>query len=57
MFISFIFVNGSIVVGDKSAHEAGLHLPQVGLNSFILTSPLAMSIVTKKKLSISDVLL
>jgi len=29
LFIAFIFVNGSIVVGDKSAHEAALHIPQV----------------------------
>lgn len=31
MFIVFVFVNGSIVVGDKSAHEAALHLPQVNI--------------------------
>lgn len=28
-FIAFVFANGSIVVGDKSAHEANLHLVQV----------------------------
>lgn len=28
-FIGFICINGSIVVGDKSAHEATLHLPQL----------------------------
>lgn len=28
-FIGFVIVNGSIVVGDKSAHEAAIHLPQV----------------------------
>lgn len=28
-FIVFLLINGSIVVGDKSAHEASLHLPQV----------------------------
>lgn len=28
-FIIFVFMNGSIVVGDKSAHEAAPHLPQV----------------------------
>ncbi|EDV97134.1 putative Dol-P-Glc:Glc(2)Man(9)GlcNAc(2)-PP-Dol alpha-1,2-glucosyltransferase [Drosophila grimshawi] len=28
-FIGFICINGSIVVGDKSAHEASLHLPQL----------------------------
>lgn len=28
-FIAFIYVNGSIVVGDKSAHQATLHLPQL----------------------------
>lgn len=33
MFISFIFLNGSIVVGDKRAHEAALHLPQVRVGS------------------------
>lgn len=31
MFVVFVFVNGSIVVGDKSAHEAALHLPQVNI--------------------------
>ncbi|GAB0086616.1 Dol-P-Glc:Glc(2)Man(9)GlcNAc(2)-PP-Dol alpha-1,2-glucosyltransferase [Sergentomyia squamirostris] len=29
-FIVFLWLNGSIVVGDKSAHEATLHLPQIG---------------------------
>lgn len=33
-FIGFIYVNGSIVVGDKSAHEAAIHFPQV---SYIVT--------------------
>lgn len=28
-FISFVIWNGSIVVGDKSAHQAAIHLPQV----------------------------
>lgn len=28
-FIAFLYVNGSIVVGDKSAHEAKLHIPQI----------------------------
>lgn len=28
-FIAFVLVNGSIVVGDKSAHEAAMHLTQV----------------------------
>ncbi|XP_061725667.1 putative Dol-P-Glc:Glc(2)Man(9)GlcNAc(2)-PP-Dol alpha-1,2-glucosyltransferase [Cydia pomonella] len=28
-FISFVYKNGSIVVGDKNAHEASLHLPQM----------------------------
>ncbi|TDG49715.1 hypothetical protein AWZ03_003953 [Drosophila navojoa] len=28
-FIGFICINGSIVLGDKSAHEATLHLPQL----------------------------
>lgn len=28
-FVAFVINNGSIVVGDKSAHEANLHLPQV----------------------------
>ncbi|KAH8270516.1 hypothetical protein KR018_011039 [Drosophila ironensis] len=28
-FVGFLAINGSIVVGDKSAHEATLHLPQV----------------------------
>ncbi|XP_031343660.1 putative Dol-P-Glc:Glc(2)Man(9)GlcNAc(2)-PP-Dol alpha-1,2-glucosyltransferase [Photinus pyralis] len=28
-FVLFIFMNGSIVVGDKSAHTASLHVPQL----------------------------
>lgn len=28
-FLVFVFKNGSIVVGDKTAHEASLHLPQM----------------------------
>lgn len=28
-FIAFVYVNGSIVVGDKKAHEATIHIPQV----------------------------
>ncbi|XP_045506080.1 putative Dol-P-Glc:Glc(2)Man(9)GlcNAc(2)-PP-Dol alpha-1,2-glucosyltransferase [Colias croceus] len=28
-FVVFVYINGSIVVGDKSAHEATLHLPQM----------------------------
>ncbi|EDV39310.1 uncharacterized protein Dana_GF25248 [Drosophila ananassae] len=28
-FVGFLAINGSIVVGDKSAHEATLHLPQL----------------------------
>ncbi|XP_045530542.1 putative Dol-P-Glc:Glc(2)Man(9)GlcNAc(2)-PP-Dol alpha-1,2-glucosyltransferase [Pieris brassicae] len=28
-FVGFIYMNGSIVVGDKSAHQATLHLPQL----------------------------
>lgn len=28
-FIVFLFMNGSIVVGDKSAHEASIHVPQL----------------------------
>lgn len=28
-FIAFIIVNGSIVVGDKTAHEASIHIPQL----------------------------
>lgn len=29
LFTSFVVWNGSIVVGDKSAHEAAMHIPQV----------------------------
>ncbi|CAG9789766.1 unnamed protein product [Diatraea saccharalis] len=29
LFIAFIYYNGSIVVGDKDAHKAVLHIPQV----------------------------
>lgn len=28
-FVIFLIVNGSIVVGDKSAHEASIHIPQL----------------------------
>lgn len=28
-FVFFVIYNGSIVVGDKSAHQAKLHIPQV----------------------------
>ncbi|ETN67485.1 alpha-1,2 glucosyltransferase ALG10 [Anopheles darlingi] len=28
-FVAFLVVNGSIVIGDKSAHEAALHVPQL----------------------------
>lgn len=28
-FITFLIINGSIVVGDKSAHEASIHVPQL----------------------------
>lgn len=28
-FVIFLAINGSIVLGDKSQHEAVLHLPQV----------------------------
>ncbi|XP_053623205.1 putative Dol-P-Glc:Glc(2)Man(9)GlcNAc(2)-PP-Dol alpha-1,2-glucosyltransferase [Plodia interpunctella] len=28
-FVVFVFKNGSIVLGDKSAHEASLHIPQM----------------------------
>lgn len=30
-FVAFIMFNGSIVVGDKNAHQAALHLPQVSV--------------------------
>ncbi|XP_055856815.1 putative Dol-P-Glc:Glc(2)Man(9)GlcNAc(2)-PP-Dol alpha-1,2-glucosyltransferase [Episyrphus balteatus] len=29
VFIGFVIANGSIVVGDKSAHEATVHIPQL----------------------------
>ncbi|XP_004520390.1 putative Dol-P-Glc:Glc(2)Man(9)GlcNAc(2)-PP-Dol alpha-1,2-glucosyltransferase [Ceratitis capitata] len=28
-FVFFVFLNGSIVIGDKRAHEATIHLPQL----------------------------
>lgn len=28
-FVAFVYINGSIVVGDKAAHEATIHLPQL----------------------------
>lgn len=35
LFAAFIHYNGSIVVGDKTAHEAAVHFPQV--TSIIIT--------------------
>lgn len=35
VFIVFLLINGSIVVGDKSAHEASLHLPQVFIENLL----------------------
>ena len=29
-FIAFVFYNGSVVVGDRKAHEATVHIPQLG---------------------------
>uniref|UniRef100_A0A7G3AAW1 Dol-P-Glc:Glc(2)Man(9)GlcNAc(2)-PP-Dol alpha-1,2-glucosyltransferase n=1 Tax=Lutzomyia longipalpis TaxID=7200 RepID=A0A7G3AAW1_LUTLO len=29
-FLVFLYINGSIVIGDKSAHEATIHLAQIG---------------------------
>lgn len=29
-FVMFVFYNGSIVVGDKSAHTASINIPQIG---------------------------
>ncbi|XP_009908489.2 dol-P-Glc:Glc(2)Man(9)GlcNAc(2)-PP-Dol alpha-1,2-glucosyltransferase [Dryobates pubescens] len=29
VFIGFVFINGGIVVGDRSSHEACLHIPQL----------------------------
>lgn len=37
-FIVFVFTNGSIVVGDKSAHEANIHLTQVGGKGYFITN-------------------
>ena len=28
-FVAFLFVNGSIVMGDKNSHQARFHLPQL----------------------------
>ena len=28
-FVVFVIINGSIVVGDKTHHQASLHLPQL----------------------------
>ncbi|XP_026325724.1 putative Dol-P-Glc:Glc(2)Man(9)GlcNAc(2)-PP-Dol alpha-1,2-glucosyltransferase [Hyposmocoma kahamanoa] len=28
-FVTFVFLNGSIVLGDKKAHEATIHIPQM----------------------------
>ncbi|CAL8132035.1 unnamed protein product [Orchesella dallaii] len=41
-FLVFVIYNGSIVVGDKQAHQATLNFPQIGyfeLNFGIFTSP------------------
>lgn len=29
IFVTFVFLNGSIVLGDKKAHEASIHIPQM----------------------------
>lgn len=34
-FIAFVIVNGSIVIGDKGAHEAAIHLTQVTIINVI----------------------
>ncbi|XP_055903262.1 putative Dol-P-Glc:Glc(2)Man(9)GlcNAc(2)-PP-Dol alpha-1,2-glucosyltransferase [Eupeodes corollae] len=42
VFVAFVVSNGSIVVGDKSAHEATLHVPQIfyfGLFTLIFGAP------------------
>ncbi|KAK7078164.1 glucosyltransferase [Halocaridina rubra] len=30
LFLLFVYYNGSIVVGDRKAHEATVHIPQIG---------------------------
>lgn len=35
-FLAFLWYNGSIVIGDKTAHQAALHLPQVCIHNFFL---------------------
>lgn len=34
-FTAFVAINGSVVVGDKSAHQAKLHVPQVKFENLI----------------------
>ncbi|XP_037934963.1 putative Dol-P-Glc:Glc(2)Man(9)GlcNAc(2)-PP-Dol alpha-1,2-glucosyltransferase [Teleopsis dalmanni] len=44
-FVAFVFINGSIVIGDKQAHEASIHLPQLFYFSiFVLIFAISNSI-------------
>lgn len=39
-FLVFVWYNGSIVVGDKCAHQAAIHVPQVFMKLFFKSKPL-----------------
>lgn len=61
-FAIFVFINGSIVVGDKSAHEATLHLPQLlyflifygvfGLPYVLAKLPSTLRLIISNKLNV-----
>lgn len=48
-FVTFVYINGSIVIGDKKAHEASLHIPQIFYFSlfYLIFSPITA--ITKLK--------
>lgn len=47
-FVTFVFVNGSIVVGAKQDHEAGFHLPQIFYFSVFLSAFLFMHVLSSQ---------
>lgn len=61
-FVVFVYLNGSIVVGDKKAHTASLHIPQLlyfllfygvfGLPYVLFKIPSTIELMVKNKLNI-----
>jgi alpha-1,2-glucosyltransferase len=62
-FVAFVYYNGSIVVGDKKAHEASLHIPQIlyfllfygifGLPHVIIKLPSTLKLMYQNKIVIA----